>query len=80
VEVINNYAKSRQPFLFSVHFNAPHRPWEAPGDEERSPSAWHSRGAEDIRLRWRIAEDLSPNRANLKERQKDAYPWLVREW
>jgi len=36
VEVINNYAKSRQPFLFSVHFNAPHWPWEAPGDEERA--------------------------------------------
>ena len=36
VEVINNYAKSRQPFLLSLHFNAPHWPWEAPGDEAES--------------------------------------------
>src|SRR5262249_15604286 len=31
VDVINAYAKSRQPFLVSLHFNAPHWPWEAPG-------------------------------------------------
>jgi arylsulfatase A-like enzyme len=36
VEVINDYAKSRQPFLLSLHFNAPHWPWEAPGDEAES--------------------------------------------
>ncbi len=36
VEVINNYAKSRRPFLLSLHFNAPHWPWEAPGDEAES--------------------------------------------
>ncbi len=36
MEVINNYAKSRQPFLLSLHFNAPHWPWEAPGDEAES--------------------------------------------
>jgi arylsulfatase A-like enzyme len=36
VEVINAYAKSRQPFMVSVHFNAPHWPWEAPGDEAES--------------------------------------------
>jgi len=33
VEVVNNYAKARQPFFISLHFNAPHWPWEAPGDE-----------------------------------------------
>jgi arylsulfatase A-like enzyme len=33
VEVIGSYAKSKQPFLISLHFNAPHWPWEAPGDE-----------------------------------------------
>jgi arylsulfatase A-like enzyme len=32
VEVINNSARSRQPFLLSLHFNAPHWPWEGPGD------------------------------------------------
>jgi arylsulfatase A-like enzyme len=33
VNVINNYAKSAKPFFMSLHFNAPHWPWEAPGDE-----------------------------------------------
>lgn len=36
VDVVNAYAKSRQPFLLSLHFNAPHWPWEAPGDEAES--------------------------------------------
>ena len=34
VDVVNRYAKSGQPFLVSLHFNAPHWPWEAPGDDE----------------------------------------------
>jgi arylsulfatase A-like enzyme len=36
VDVVNGYARSGQPFLLSLHFNAPHWPWEAPGDEEES--------------------------------------------
>jgi len=36
VEVVNGYAKSGQPFLVSLHFSAPHWPWEAPGDEAES--------------------------------------------
>ncbi|MGC2473357.1 MAG: sulfatase-like hydrolase/transferase [Candidatus Sulfotelmatobacter sp.] len=36
IKVINAYAKSRQPFFISLHFNAPHWPWEAPGDEAES--------------------------------------------
>jgi arylsulfatase A-like enzyme len=36
VEVINGYADSRQPFLLSLHFNAPHWPWEPPGDDSES--------------------------------------------
>ena len=36
VEVIGDYAKSGQPFLLSLHFNAPHWPWEGPGDEAES--------------------------------------------
>ena len=36
VDVVNAYAKSGQPFLVSLHFNAPHWPWEAPGDEAES--------------------------------------------
>lgn len=36
VEIVNRYAKSGQPFLLSLHFNAPHWPWEAPGDMAES--------------------------------------------
>src|SRR5215467_11468114 len=32
-KVIGDYARARQPFFLSLHFNAPHWPWEAPGDE-----------------------------------------------
>ena len=33
VQTIEGYAKSKQPFLLSLHFTAPHWPWEGPGDE-----------------------------------------------
>ena len=33
VEAINGYAKGKKPFFLSLHFTAPHWPWEAPGDE-----------------------------------------------
>jgi arylsulfatase A-like enzyme len=36
VDAVNSYAKSVQPFLISLHFNAPHWPWEGPGDEAES--------------------------------------------
>jgi arylsulfatase A-like enzyme len=36
VDVVNGYAKSGRPFLMSLHFNAPHWPWEAPGDQAES--------------------------------------------
>jgi len=36
VNVINGYAKAGGPFLLSLHFNAPHWPWEGPGDEAES--------------------------------------------
>ena len=36
VEVVNGYAQSGRPFLMSLHFNAPHWPWEAPGDQAES--------------------------------------------
>ncbi len=32
VTAINGYAKTKKPFLLSLHFSAPHWPWEAPGD------------------------------------------------
>jgi len=36
VDTVNDYAGGGQPFLLSLHFNAPHWPWEAPGDTAES--------------------------------------------
>jgi arylsulfatase A-like enzyme len=36
VDVINRSARAPQPFFISLHFNAPHWPWEAAGDEAES--------------------------------------------
>ncbi len=36
VKVVSDYAKAGQPFLLSLHFNAPHWPWEGPADEAES--------------------------------------------
>lgn len=36
VDVVNQHAKSAQPFLVSLHFSAPHWPWEAPSDQAES--------------------------------------------
>ena len=34
IETIKTHAKSKVPFFISLHFNAPHWPWEGPDDEE----------------------------------------------
>lgn len=36
VTTIEGYAKSRQPFFLSLHFNAPHWPWEGPEHQAES--------------------------------------------
>ena len=36
VQVIDDYASTKQPFFLSLHFNAPHWPWEGPDDEAES--------------------------------------------
>jgi arylsulfatase A-like enzyme len=36
VDSIDAYARSRQPFFISLHFNAPHWPWETVDDEAES--------------------------------------------
>ena len=36
VKVIADQAHARRPFLVSLHFNAPHWPWEGPQDEAES--------------------------------------------
>jgi arylsulfatase A-like enzyme len=47
VDVVDGYAKSGRPFLMSLHFNAPHWPWEAPGDEAESERLKSVRGLFD---------------------------------
>jgi arylsulfatase A-like enzyme len=47
VELIESYTATSKPFFISLHFNAPHWPWEAPGDEaeaERITSLFHYDG------------------------------------
>ena len=36
VQLIAGYAKGERPFFMSLHFNAPHWPWEGPQDEAES--------------------------------------------
>ena len=36
VSVIHDYGRERRPFFLSLHFNAPHWPWEGPDDEAES--------------------------------------------
>jgi arylsulfatase A-like enzyme len=36
VDMVETYAEAGQAFLISLHFSAPHWPWEAPGDEAES--------------------------------------------
>jgi arylsulfatase A-like enzyme len=36
VSVIESYGREQRPFFLSLHFNAPHWPWEGPGDEAES--------------------------------------------
>ncbi len=50
VSVINAYAKARTPFFLSLHFNAPHWPWEAPnaaGEAESERLRAQGRGIAD---------------------------------
>ena len=44
VEAVNAYAKTQLPFLLSLHFSAPHWPWEAPGDTAESARIRTKRG------------------------------------
>jgi arylsulfatase A-like enzyme len=36
VDVVNQFARANTPFFVSLHFNAPHWPWEAPGDQQEA--------------------------------------------
>src|SRR5262249_3895505 len=36
LRVIEDFARGKEPFLLSLHFTAPHWPWEGPDDEAES--------------------------------------------
>jgi arylsulfatase A-like enzyme len=36
VQTVESCGKSKEPFLLSLHFTAPHWPWEGPDDEAES--------------------------------------------
>ena len=36
VQTVERYARAKEPFLLSLHFTAPHWPWEGPDDEAES--------------------------------------------
>jgi arylsulfatase A-like enzyme len=36
VQTVEGYARAKQPFFMSLHFTAPHWPWEGPHDEAES--------------------------------------------
>jgi arylsulfatase A-like enzyme len=36
VSTVEDFARARRPFLISLHFNAPHWPWEGPEDQAES--------------------------------------------
>jgi arylsulfatase A-like enzyme len=42
VDIVNAYAKADKPFMLSLHFNAPHWPWEGPGDTAESERLAHA--------------------------------------
>jgi arylsulfatase A-like enzyme len=46
VKVISDHARDGQSFFLSLHFNAPHWPWEAPGDQAES-NRIRGRGLDD---------------------------------
>jgi arylsulfatase A-like enzyme len=48
VDEVNRYAKSAKPFMISLHFNAPHWPWEAPGDKAESDRLRQGRSLNDF--------------------------------
>jgi arylsulfatase A-like enzyme len=68
VKVIGNYARAGQSFLLSLHFNAPHWPWEAPGDQAeserlqgRNPRHWDG-GSQETYRRMIAALDVQVGR------------------
>jgi arylsulfatase A-like enzyme len=67
VDVVQSYAAAGQPFFISLHFSAPHWPWEAPGDEaeaQRLQNLFHYDGGTQRTYRRMIVQmDLQIGRA-----------------
>lgn len=62
VTAVRAFAQTKKPFLLSLHFNAPHWPWEAPGDAAeserlREKSLFHFDGGTQATYR-RMVESL----------------------
>jgi arylsulfatase A-like enzyme len=66
---IARMGRESRPFLLSVHFTAPHWPWEAPGDEEvarKLTNAFHFDGGNIATYR-RMVESLDQNVGRILE-------------
>jgi arylsulfatase A-like enzyme len=48
VRTVGDFARLGKPFLLSLHFSAPHWPWEAPGDLAESKRLGSAKGIEQI--------------------------------
>ncbi len=78
VDMVETYAGTGQPFLISLHFSAPHWPWEAPGDEaesQRLRNLFHYDGGTQ-RTYQRMIQLTSDNRG---ERYSDTWPFTGRK-
>jgi arylsulfatase A-like enzyme len=42
ISTLENFARGSRPFFLSLHFSAPHWPWEAPNDESESKRLSHA--------------------------------------
>ena len=47
---VADFARARTPFLISLHFNAPHWPWEGPEDQEEARRVTPPSGGNILRL------------------------------
>lgn len=77
LELIRHYAASRKPFFLSLHFSAPHWPWEPPGGEAEARtvrSLFHADGgSQDIyrRMVQRMDDQVGRVMAELRKSGAD---------
>lgn len=63
VSEIRELAPRRQPFMLSLHFTAPHWPWEGPGDASIAgpPSSLMHGDGGNLATYWRMIQSLDEN-------------------